>query len=132
MTTNINLPIYVTLAVIGILGPIFFPAYTLSIAFLWVMVIMASTWDALGGQMGYNSLGNITFFGIGMYVSAIVQVSFFYEGGVGEYTSAMGSIKPEFTDAEYFIGLFLGILAAGIVGLFISILFSSSNMCSYS
>ena len=39
--------------------------------------------------------------------------SFFYEGG-GEYTSAMGSIKPEFTDAEYFIGLFLGILAAGI------------------
>ena len=125
MITNINFPIYATLAAIGILGPIFFPAYTLSIAFLWVMVIMASTWDALGGQMGYNSLGNITFFGIGMYVSAIVQVSFFYEGGVGEYTSAMGSIKPEFTDAEYFIGLFLGILAAGIVGLVISILFSS-------
>ena len=111
MTSNINLPVYGALALIGILGPVFFPAYTLSIAFLWVMVIMASTWDALGGQMGYNSLGNITFFGIGMYVSAIVQVSFFYEGGVGEYTSAMGSIKPEFTEAEYFVGLFLGILA---------------------
>ena len=120
-----NYQIYLALAVLGVLGPILFPAYTLSIAFLWVMVIMATTWDALGGQMGYNSLGNITFFGIGMYVSAIVQVSVFYEGGVAEYTSAMGSIKPEFTDAEYFAGLFLGILAAGIVGLLISILFSS-------
>ena len=36
---------------------------------------MACTWDTLGGQMGYNSLGNITFFGVGMYVSAIVQIS---------------------------------------------------------
>ena len=25
---------------------------------------MASTWDTLGGQMGYNSLGNIAFFGV--------------------------------------------------------------------
>jgi branched-chain amino acid transport system permease protein len=75
--------------------------------------------------MGYNSLGNITFFGVGMYVSAIVQISFFYDGGVGEYTSAMGSIKPEFTDNEYFAGLFLGILAAGLVALVLSVLFSS-------
>ena len=90
-----NYQIYLALAVLGVLGPILFPAYTLSIAFLWIMVIMATTWDALGGQMGYNSLGNITFFGIGMYVSAIVQVSVFYEGGVAEYTSAMGSIKPD-------------------------------------
>ena len=96
---------YVGLALFGILGPILFPQYTLSIAYLWMMVLMASTWDTLGGQMGYNSLGNITFFGVGMYVSAIVQISFFYEGGVGEYTSAMGSIKPEFTAAEYFWGL---------------------------
>jgi len=116
---------YAGLALFGILGPILFPQYTLSIAYLWMMVLMASTWDTLGGQMGYNSLGNITFFGVGMYVSAIVQISFFYEGGVGEYTSAMGSIKPEFTAAEYFWGLGLGILAAGIVGLALSLVFSS-------
>ena len=116
---------YGGLALFGILGPILFPQYTLSIAYLWMMVLMASTWDTLGGQMGYNSLGNITFFGVGMYVSAIVQISFFYEGGVGEYTSAMGSIKPEFTAAEYFWGLGLGILAAGIVGLALSLVFSS-------
>ena len=116
---------YAGLALFGILGPILFPQYTLSIAYLWMMVLMASTWDTLGGQMGYNSLGNITFFGVGMYISAIVQVSFFYEGGVAEYTSAMGSIKPEFTAAEYFWGLGLGILAAGVVGLALSLVFSS-------
>ncbi len=75
--------------------------------------------------MGYNSLGNITFFGVGMYVSAIVQISMFYDGGMGEYTSAMGSIKPEFTDSEYFWGLGLGIIAAGLVGLLLSVIFSS-------
>ena len=116
---------YAALGALGIFGPILFPDYTLSIAYLWMMVLMACTWDTLGGQMGYNSLGNITFFGVGMYVSAIVQISFFYEGGVGEYTSAMGSIKPEFTESEYFTGLYLGILAAGLVGLALSLLFST-------
>ena len=75
--------------------------------------------------MGYNSLGNIAFFGVGMYVSAIVQISFFYEGGVGEYTSAMGSIKPEFTDAEYFYGLFSGIIVAALVALVMSVALST-------
>ena len=104
MVNKNSLITYGGLGLFGIFGPVLFPEYTLSIAYLWMMVLMASTWDTLGGQMGYNSLGNIAFFGVGMYVSAIVQISFFYEGGVGEYTSAMGSIKPEFTDAEYFYG----------------------------
>ena len=116
---------YAGLGLFGIFGPILFPEYTLSIAYLWMMVLMASTWDILGGQMGYNSLGNITFFGVGMYISACVQIAFFYEGGVGEYTSAMGSIKPEFTDAEYFYGLFFGIIVAALVALAISLLLST-------
>ncbi|MGB0180357.1 MAG: branched-chain amino acid ABC transporter permease [Candidatus Puniceispirillales bacterium] len=116
---------YILLGALGIFGPILFPQYTLQIAYLWMMVLMASTWDLLGGQMGYNSLGNITFFGVGMYVSAIVQVSFFYEGGVGEYTSAMGSIKPEFTEYEYYMGLFWGVLAAGFVSLLLCLIFST-------
>ena len=116
---------YAGLGLFGIFGPILFPEYTLSIAYLWMMVLMASTWDILGGQMGYNSLGNITFFGVGMYVSACVQIAFFYEGGVGEYTSAMGSIKPEFTDAEYFYGLFFGIIVAALVALAISLVLST-------
>ena len=52
---------YIGLGVFGVLGPYLFPNYTLSIAYLWMMVMMAQTWDILGGQMGYNSLGNITF-----------------------------------------------------------------------
>lgn len=75
--------------------------------------------------MGYNSLGNIAFFGVGMYVSAIVQVAFFYDGGVGEYTSAMGAVKPEFTDAEYFYGLFIGIFVAAIAALVMSLILST-------
>ncbi len=125
MIRSNNFFIYGALGLLGIFGPIVFPDYTLTIAYLWMMVLMASTWDILGGQMGYNSLGNILFFGIGMYISAIVQVSIFYEGGGGEHTSAMGSIKPEFTNSEYFIGLGLGIICAGIVALLLSIVFSS-------
>jgi branched-chain amino acid transport system permease protein len=116
---------YGGLALFGVFGPILFPDYTLSIAYLWMMVLMASTWDILGGQMGYNSLGNITFFGAGMYISAIVQVTMFYDGGMAEYTSAMGSIKPEFTDSEYFSGLYLGIICAGIGALLLSLIFST-------
>ena len=116
---------YAGLALFGVFGPIIFPEYTLSIAYLWMMVLMASTWDTLGGQMGYNSLGNIAFFGVGMYVSAIVQIAFFYDGGVAEYTSAMGAVKPEFTDAEYFYGLFAGIIIAALACLAFSLLLST-------
>ena len=125
MANKNSLLTYGGLGLFGIFGPVLFPEYTLSIAYLWMMVLMASTWDTLGGQMGYNSLGNIAFFGVGMYVSAIVQISFFYEGGVGEYTSAMGSIKPEFTDAEYFYGLFFGVIVAALVALAMSVVLST-------
>ncbi|MCP4330730.1 MAG: branched-chain amino acid ABC transporter permease [Alphaproteobacteria bacterium] len=43
---------------------------------LWMMVVLALTWDLLGGQMGYNSFGNILFFGIGAYGTAIAQRDF--------------------------------------------------------
>jgi branched-chain amino acid transport system permease protein len=104
---------YIGLGLLGVFGPLLFPDYTLQIAMLWIMVLMASTWDITGGQMGYNSLGNITFFGVGMYVSASIQVSMFYD--LAEYTASYGAIKPVFTEAQYFGGLFLGILAAGLV-----------------
>jgi len=37
------------------------------------MILFALTWDILGGQMGYNSFGNVVFFGLGMYACAVVQ-----------------------------------------------------------
>ncbi len=104
--------IYIGLAVFGILGPIAFPDYIMQFAVLWIMVIMATTWDITGGQMGYNSLGNITFFGVGMYVSASIQVSMFYD--LGAFTASYGAIKPVFTESQYYTGLALGIFFGGV------------------
>ena len=115
--------LYLAILVMGIAGPLLFPAYTQQMAVLWVMVLMASTWDILGGQMGYNSLGNIAFFGAGMYISAVIQIAMFYD--VAEYTSAYGAIKPVFTESQYFTGLFLGIIGGGIGAMALALLFGT-------
>ena len=62
--------------------------------------------------MGYNSLGNIFFFGAGMYTSAVVQIGLFYD--VGMYTSGARTTHIVFTNAQYFTGFALGTVAAGI------------------
>ena len=120
MTRTNEVLAYIVLAAVGILGPVFFENYIQQIAVLWIMVLMASTWDITGGQMGYNSLGNITFFGAGMYISAVVQISMGYD--VAEYTAAFGAIKVDFTDTQYFTGIALGIIAGGIGAFLIAIL----------
>ena len=110
---NIKQSLLHTLILIaGIAAPFLFPAYTFQVALLWVMILFALTWDIMGGQMGYNSLGNIFFFGIGMYICAVVQVGLYYD--VAEYTSAYGAVRVEFTSSQYFIGLALGLLAAAL------------------
>ncbi len=103
---------YGAILLFGITSPLLFPSYSFQLAMLWIMILFALTWDTLGGQTGYNSLGNILFFGTGMYISAVVQISLFYD--VGEYTSAFGAIKVEFTSAQYYTGLVLGMIAAGV------------------
>ena len=105
--------LYGGLLAAGIAAPFLFPAYTLQITVMWVMILFAVTWDILGGQMGYNSLGNIFFFGAGMYTSAIVQIGLVYD--VAQYTSPAIGIKANFTPDEYFLGLFLGFIAAALV-----------------
>jgi branched-chain amino acid transport system permease protein len=118
-----TLMLYLVILVLSIIGPLIFPHYVQQMAVMWVMVLMASTWDLLGGQTGYNSLGNITFFGAGMYISAIIQVAMFYD--VAAYTSAFGAIKPEFTTEQYYVGLFLGIAAAGVGAMVLSLIFGT-------
>ncbi|UUX48218.1 branched-chain amino acid ABC transporter permease [Nisaea acidiphila] len=110
---KLDLSIYGALIAAGILVPLLAPAFTSQMAVLWLMVLMAVTWDMTGGQMGYNSLGNITFFGIGMYASAVVQIGLVYD--VAEYTSAFGAIKVDFTEDQYWTGLFLGIGFGGVM-----------------
>jgi branched-chain amino acid transport system permease protein len=106
-----TLPFLIILAV-GVIAPFLFPNYSSEIAILWLMIVFASTWDILGGQMGYNSLGNIFFFGAGMYICAIVQIGLYYD--VGMYTSGARTTHIVFTNAQYFTGFALGTVAAGI------------------
>src|SRR5210317_1736644 len=107
-----KLVLYGTLLALTIAAPFLFPNFKTQLATLWLMIIVALSWDMTGGQMGYNSLGNIFFYGTGMYVAAVVTIGIVYN--VGEYTDASGGGIFEFTDQQYFTGLFLGILAAGI------------------
>jgi branched-chain amino acid transport system permease protein len=65
--------LYVALGVLALSAPWLVPALTTQMTFLWLMILFALTWDILGGQMGYNSFGNVLFFGVGMYVCAVVQ-----------------------------------------------------------
>lgn len=104
---------YLAAIAIGIALPFVFPNYTTQFSVMWVMILLALTWDAQGGQMGYNSLGNIFFFGAGMYISAAVQIGIAYD--VGEYTAAYGGGIYDFTSGQYFTGLVLGFLAAGVL-----------------
>jgi branched-chain amino acid transport system permease protein len=97
---------------VGVAAPFLFPDYSNQIAVLWLMILFASTWDILGGQMGYNSLGNIFFFGAGMYIAAIVQIGLFYD--VAMYTSGARTTHIVFSNAQYFTGLTVGFAAAGI------------------
>jgi branched-chain amino acid transport system permease protein len=60
-------------ALAALAAPWLFPSVLTQLAFLWLMVVFALTWDVMGGQTGYNSFGNILFFGIGAYVCAVVQ-----------------------------------------------------------
>jgi branched-chain amino acid transport system permease protein len=66
-----------TAAVLAALAaPWLLPSLLTQLAFLWLMVVFALTWDVMGGQTGYNSFGNILFFGIGAYTCAVVQRDF--------------------------------------------------------
>jgi branched-chain amino acid transport system permease protein len=103
---------YLVILIAGLLAPYLFYDYSNEIAVLWLMIVFASTWDILGGQMGYNSLGNIFFFGAGMYICAIVQIGLFYD--VGMYTAGSRTTHIVFTHSQYFTGLGIGIVAAGI------------------
>ena len=107
-----KLALYTLLVAFILLSPFVFPNFRTQLATLWLMIIVAMAWDMTGGQMGYNSLGNIFFYGTGMYVAAIITIAIPFD--VGEYTSAYGGQIYEFTHTQYFLGAMFGILGAGL------------------
>lgn len=82
--------------VAGCVAPWLFPGFMATMALFWLMIVFSLTWDINGGQMGYNSFGNILFFGLGVYVCAVFQ----RDAGLG-----------------YFPSLFIGMGLGGVVAL---------------
>jgi branched-chain amino acid transport system permease protein len=117
-----NWALYGVVGLLSVASPFLFPSYMSQLTMLWVMVLFAVTWDAMGGQMGYNSLGNIFFFGLGMYISAVVQIGLHYD--VAEYTSAYGAIKVEFTHQQYLTGMVVGAIVAAVGSVLAAIVLS--------
>ena len=107
-----RLVFYAALLAFTVLAPYLLPDFKTQLATLWLMIIVAITWDMTGGQMGYNSLGNIFFYGTGMYVAAVVTIAIPFD--VGDYTNAFSDRVYEFTDTQYFLGTLVGTLAAGV------------------
>src|SRR5262249_42558511 len=70
-----------TVAVLAltIAAPFILPAFQVELTFLWIMIVFALSWDVMGGQAGYNSFGNIAFFGIGVYTAAVTQIGLFHD-----------------------------------------------------
>ena len=95
MNFDLKFRSYLLILIFGLACPFIFPNYTFQLAMLCLMIVFSLTWDVMGGQMGYNSLGNIFFFGAGMYVSALAQIGIYYD--IAEYTAHFGAIKITFT-----------------------------------
>ena len=102
-----RLSLYAGVAILALLAPILVPDYRTQLAFLWVMIVFALTWDLQGGQMGYNSFGNILFFGIGMYACAVLQ----RDSGLG-----------------YFPALFLGMGVGALLAVAVAALLGSGML----
>ena len=105
----------------GIAGPFVAPQFQSQMAVLWVLVVLALTWDVVGGQMGYNSFGNVLFFGAGMYASAVVQRGLFFD--VDSVAEVAGSgLEP----VRYLGGLALGVAVAALVAVTLAVLLGGS------
>ncbi len=108
-----ELIIYGCLLAIGLFAPYVAANYVTQLAFAWIFIVMALTWDLQGGQMGYNSFGNIVFFGVGMYASAVLQISPFFS--LAEWTEGGGENTFTHTLSQYFSGLTLGVALSGFI-----------------
>jgi len=104
-----RLPLYFFGSVLALAAPYLFPEWVTQLAFLWLMVLFALTWDILGGQMGYNSFGNVLFFGLGCYVTALIQrdgsLTYFTSLAAGMGLSALVAIAAALVLGPLILGM---------------------------
>jgi len=115
--------VFIAIAIFGVFSPFVAPSFHTQLALLWVMITIALCWDVMGGQMGYNSFGNIVFFGVGMYTTVVAQVGLFYE--VGAYTQAQGAAGFDLTLTQYYVGLAAGLVLAGVIASLVAVVVGS-------
>jgi branched-chain amino acid transport system permease protein len=99
-----NILILAAVTALTVAAPFLMPAFKIQLALMWVMILFALTWDLIGGQMGYNSFGNIVFFGIGAYACAVVQ----RDAGL-----------------SYYPALFLGMAVGGVLAMIVAAVLGS-------
>ena len=81
---------------------------------LFLFGVLALSWDLIGGQTGYPSFGQMAFFGIGAYTTAILTKDF-----VGLFPQFLqGDPLPLFLAALLVAGL-LATLAAAVIGVIV-------------
>lgn len=122
--TPVRLAAYGVIILLGLIAPYIFPAFKSQMTELWLFIVFALTWDLVGGQMGYNSFGNVVFLGVGMYACVVMQVALYYD--VGAYNAARGGGTIfSFDDKQYISGLILGLPLAGVMAGIAAILLGS-------
>ena len=105
--------LYIGILVFGLVAPFIFPAFKVQLSILCVLIVLATTWNIQGGEMGYNSFGNILFYGLGMYLCASVQVGMFFP--LAEWTESGGEKTFVHTPSQFFQGMAAGLVVAAVV-----------------
>jgi branched-chain amino acid transport system permease protein len=100
---------------LAIAAPFLLPDHMTMLTFIWIMIVLSLTWDVLGGQMGYNSFGNIVFFGIGVYATTILQIGLFHD--VASYTAAYGIETISLSRGQFLTGLAVGLAVSPILAM---------------
>ena len=87
-----------------------FPAFKVQLSILCVLIVLATTWNIQGGEMGkfiwkYSSRS--------WYLCASVQVGMFFP--LAEWTESGGEKTFVHTPAQFFQGMAVGLLVAAVV-----------------
>ena len=53
---NKNSILYIGILIFGIAAPFLFPAFKVQLSILCVLIVLATTWNIQGGEMGYIHL----------------------------------------------------------------------------
>lgn len=113
---------YILVGLVGVFAPFIAPNFVIQLALLWMMILFALTWDIVGGQMGYNSFGNILFFGIGCYATVVTQRELFFDVGGNDYITDLTPLDS----FQYFSGFVCGSLLGVVIAVAAAALLGSA------